>query len=781
MMLRNPLSAAIRRAATRDVEPTRTSALARPDDVTVTPADASAMGGQPTRWPDRHALLTVFVASLVLNLAAAWYLANIPQIGNADGLSRTANAWYTIFSRDPHLSAIGFVWPVLPSLVQIPLLPLVRLLGTPELAGWLMSAVSGGATLAVLAAILGELGVTGWTRLLWLLFVQVHPQFWYLGASGLAEMPALFLLGLAIYGLLRVSRSELALAWIGVALVASFFVRYESLGFMAGFALVLVLMQPWALRRRDPSKGSDTSMEGRLSIERWPGGRLLVQWWPTGTNWRALEGRLLVLLAPSIYGVFFWLLINWMIMGDPIYFQRSEFSLAEAPDVARNLGPSHPLWHAIGSVPATALYATRRLTQIQVSILPLLALALGLAWWLRSRQILGLATLALVAVAFTCAQVFIGTLPPFLRYWSYTTVFAVVLAGACVAGLEQVARHSATALRHGMTALLLTGALLCAAGMRDESASFDERRLGSWFFRDETSEQALKAVDFWWIRAHDSWMLAPILDDVSQHGLTLVDVETAYPSILRAAHPERLVISPDSDFRYMVQYPDVHLRYIAVTDPKFGGKRDLVNTHFPGLYEGEVPWARLVGEVEGTVQPWRIYEVVPDPTTPGRGGERDDIDLRPFKTLSAQTAPTDQPEPADQAAPTAIDPSTNQAAPTDPLAPDPAKATDAPSAVAANDPPTVVAAPAPAAPEAPPATAPPVAQLSHSRTPIFLPLGPAPAPRSEREVVVDSGDSLSAIAEANGTSVDALMQHNGLDDPDLIRPGQVLRIPDPSS
>jgi hypothetical protein len=122
-----------------------------------------------------------------------------------------------------------------------------------------------------------------------------------------------------------------------------------------------------------------------------------------------------------------------------------------------------------------------------------------------------------------------------------------------------------------------------------------------------------------------------VLDEVSQHGLTLVDVETGYPSILRADHPERLVISPDSDFRYMVQYPEVHLRYIAVTDPKYGGKRDLVNTQFPGLYEGAEPWARLVGEVDGTVQPWRIYEVVPDPNAPGRGGERDNIDPSPFK------------------------------------------------------------------------------------------------------------------------------------------------------
>jgi hypothetical protein len=615
-------------------------ALAVASDITIATGQTRPPEARPARWPDRHLYGVVILVSLVLNLGCAWYLANVIQIGNADGLSRTANAWYVIFSRDPHLSAIGFVWPILPSLVQIPLLPLVRMLGTPELAGWVMSGVSGSATLCVLGAIFGEFGVTGWTRLLWLLFIQIHPQFWYLSASGLAEMPALFLLGLAIYGLLKVGTSELSIAWIGVALVASFFVRYESLGFMAGFALVLVLMQPWTLGRRDGLAGGRAHgrTSGRLSVERWPGGRLLVQWWPAGHSLRALEGRLLVLLAPSIYGILFWLLCNWMIMGDPLYFERSEFSLAAAPDVARNLGPSHPLWTAIGSVPITGLYAARRMTQIQVSIVPLMALSLGLAWWLRSRQLLGLAVLTLVAVGFTCAQIFVGTLPPFLRYWSYITVFAVVLGAACVGGLEQVARHGATALRHGMTALLFAGVLLCANGMRDESASFDERRIGAWLFGDDASESALRNVDFWWIRAHDSWLMAPVLDEISQHGLTLVDVETGYPSILRAAHPERLVISPDSDFRYMVQYPEVHLRYIAVTDPRYGGKRDLVNTQFPGLYEGEMPWARLVGEVDGTVQPWRIYEVVPDPKTPGHGGDRDDLDRSPFKPARSASA-----------------------------------------------------------------------------------------------------------------------------------------------
>ncbi|MDF2830576.1 MAG: hypothetical protein K0R01_3859, partial [Mycobacterium sp.] len=43
-----------------------------------------------------------------------------------DATSRVANAGYVVFSRQPHLSAIGFVWNPLPSMVEIPVLQFSR-------------------------------------------------------------------------------------------------------------------------------------------------------------------------------------------------------------------------------------------------------------------------------------------------------------------------------------------------------------------------------------------------------------------------------------------------------------------------------------------------------------------------------------------------------------------------------------------------------------------------------------------------------------------------------
>jgi hypothetical protein len=244
-------------------------------------------------------------------------------------------------------------------------------------------------------------------------------------------------------------------------------------------------------------------------------------------------------------------------------------------------------------------------------------------------------------------------LPPFLRYWSYATPFAVVLAGACAATLRGLRNRWSGIFCGGVAILFGLAAVVYGLSLSDESASFDERRLGARLRGDLQTDRHLTSADFWWIRGQDSRLLAPVLDELSANGLVLFDVETGYPSILRAKHPERLVINPDRDFESILQYPEVHLRYIALTDPNFGRARDLVNQNFPSLYEHGAPWARLVGEVEGTIQPWRIYEIVRDPAA--RAGERDTPEipgLRPpseppglSSSSSVETFPSPAPDP----------------------------------------------------------------------------------------------------------------------------------------
>ncbi|RME76159.1 MAG: LysM peptidoglycan-binding domain-containing protein [Chloroflexi bacterium] len=58
-----------------------------------------------------------------------------------------------------------------------------------------------------------------------------------------------------------------------------------------------------------------------------------------------------------------------------------------------------------------------------------------------------------------------------------------------------------------------------------------------------------------------------------------------------------------------------------------------------------------------------------------------------------------------------------------------------------------------------------------------LPPTPTPTP-TPRIYVVQSGDTLSAIAARFNVTVEALMARNGIDDPRYLRTGQRLIIPD---
>ena len=92
-------------------------------------ARVAARVESPARWWDRGGT-RMFFAALALNLAAAQVLGFQWRIGNADAITRTANAAFVLFSRDPHAAAVGFVWPVLPSLRSCRSCPSCVLQGT---------------------------------------------------------------------------------------------------------------------------------------------------------------------------------------------------------------------------------------------------------------------------------------------------------------------------------------------------------------------------------------------------------------------------------------------------------------------------------------------------------------------------------------------------------------------------------------------------------------------------------------------------------------------------
>src|SRR5215218_9137008 len=88
--------------------------------------------------------IALFALLFVLYFAVGAVLILRYNMFDPDAPSRVANAGYALMSRQPHLSAIGFVWNPLPSLVEIPVLQLSRWipeLKTHGLAGVAQSAL----------------------------------------------------------------------------------------------------------------------------------------------------------------------------------------------------------------------------------------------------------------------------------------------------------------------------------------------------------------------------------------------------------------------------------------------------------------------------------------------------------------------------------------------------------------------------------------------------------------------------------------------------------------
>ena len=83
--------------------------------------------------PQRHrGGAVLFFALTGVYFAVGYVFVMRYNLFEGDAVSRVANAGYVMMSRDPHLSAMGFVWNPLPSLVEIPLLLFDR--WWPELA-----------------------------------------------------------------------------------------------------------------------------------------------------------------------------------------------------------------------------------------------------------------------------------------------------------------------------------------------------------------------------------------------------------------------------------------------------------------------------------------------------------------------------------------------------------------------------------------------------------------------------------------------------------------------
>ena len=205
--------------------------------------------------------LATYVAAAIGYLAVGVYLYIVIGYINPDASSRVGNAAFTIWSRNPHLGAVGFVWNPLPSLVEIPMIAVSQ--------SWPFSEVPALRELGFSGAIMSALFMAGavWQvrrialdyecgRLLrWAAIATfaLNPMIVLYAGLGMSEGPFLFfLLWTCRRILLWVNRERLSdLVMAGCALGLGYLTRYESL--VASVAVAGgVLIVSWLRHRPGP-------------------------------------------------------------------------------------------------------------------------------------------------------------------------------------------------------------------------------------------------------------------------------------------------------------------------------------------------------------------------------------------------------------------------------------------------------------------------------------------------------------------------------------------------
>ncbi|GAA4755099.1 glycosyltransferase family 39 protein [Gordonia alkaliphila] len=544
----------------------------------------------------------VFALCWLAYLTVGYYLAVDQQFFFGDALSRVQAAQSVLFSRDPHLSAIGFIFTPLTALVQLPLIavsPVFPILTVDALSAVIMSSAFMAGSVAMLYGIGRDRGVPPVLLAIVVAAYAVNPMIVLYAANGMSEAPSLFFLLWTARRMIRwVDTDDVHdLVTAGIALALGFLTRYD-LG--AAAVITAVFVATVTYRRPDRTRRRD----------------------------RALIDAGLVLL-PAAAAFVVWSLTSWIINGELLAQFTSEYG--NAAIIAESGGSgSSSLGSALG-FSFTEMF-------LLAPLLPVL-LAVVAVWRWRRRRLRPLVA-AIVAggavLAFQTSTYALGSTFGFLRFY-----LAVVPLMATVALLAVPERRTVPHRRLGHDAQVppllppgrhrLRSAAAAALAAVTMVAAIGVTAVGITSPRYAPQEFALAtivhpqpdSVDPVHLDARTvarsfstERQLAEYLDALDlPDGAVLTDTVYGFAVVARSARPSQFVIPSDQDFAEILNDPARYRVQYLLSVPNTGrGRSDALNLRYPTLYENgaDVGVLTLEAPNQGADLPdWRIYRVLP--------------------------------------------------------------------------------------------------------------------------------------------------------------------------
>ena len=536
----------------------------------------------------------VMLLTLALYLVLGVLLDFHYQTFALDAVSRLANGFYVLYSRDPHLAAVGFVWNPGTSIADdIPLLfyHLWPPLATHIFAATLVSSAAMAGMVYQVWCTLKEWGVTRAPRLVIVVILALNGMILYYGANGMSEALYLFTLVATCRYLLRWLRNDdlASLVYAGISLGLCYLVRNEA-AFPAMLAGVVVLVVG-LIRRRSPRS---TSM------------------------WDALLDAT-IFEIPFVTSFIGWAVVSYVITGQA--FQRIS-TATNVPTVIQQASRLPPFRQRITIDVHDVLWLAPTLGL-------LVAVAVIVAVRRRDTGLLAPITVVGGGLLFSLFSFAAGLSPDYLRYYIAAVPLEVLIAGSLFATAPAVvgaphrrawpAKRSLAQRRlMGAVAALLAIILLAPSEVTTAKAMFNGKigpeeadSLGIIFHKDRNDTDQLTRQQYPAIVAISGYLANMHLSD----GQILVDnTSDCIPFVyVTSPNPKIFVIPNDRDFQRTLSDPlTFHTHYILEADPHGYNATATTAIAYPQLWTNGSGFAEQVHHFSaaGSCPDMKLFKVI---------------------------------------------------------------------------------------------------------------------------------------------------------------------------
>lgn len=522
--------------------------------------------------------LVIFFILLFLYLSLGIYLTQIRDFLPGDAMARMVSAWLVFQGTEQKLATIGFVWPPIPTLLILPL-TLIRFLVETWLAPVIISATSMSLAGMIINQTARLCKLRGAWRYIVILLFAVNPLILSFGANGMSEAVLIAATIAGLYWLLRfwVSDRNTHLILCGLFMGILPLIRYEVLLITIGIGIIIFL-HSW-------SRHNELSMIDLRNF---------------------LEGRLLAYASLVIYPIFLWMLINWQIMGSPIYF-------IDNPQSALNIAETQ-----ISSFIDTRFFSAMALgfrLWIEPFPLGLLITAAVVAYgiWRRSAFLIGLGLVQLVTPVLQGFLICQSASVPLIRYYIIGIPLAIIAFLA--AWFDFVS--SGTSLKKNFTRIqpeILSLIILVFIGSAYTSnkvlLTTKHQSIENPTWLGISTSEPIPYTHF--KQPGEGLKVGYIIPEVVPEGsrILLDTYAGGYAIILGSGNPQLFLNFTDPNFKEAVLQPWDYADYVLVASNETEARLSAVNREHPDLHNLGASWAVLVDELPETIYDWRLYRVL---------------------------------------------------------------------------------------------------------------------------------------------------------------------------